>query len=81
MRTQGALLLFCCAVMSSSALPDYEPFDYSAGVNLIGNTNANGLVWTAAGPAGAQVTVTSGNLNVFNLSPSTGNSVQINAAT
>jgi hypothetical protein len=67
--------------MSASALPDYEPFDYSAGVNLIGNTNANGLVWTAAGPAGTQVTVTSGNLNVFNLSPSAGNSVQINAAT
>jgi hypothetical protein len=79
------LFLACVSLAAlpavSLALPDYEPFNYSAGINLIGNTNANGLFWTAAGPGGTQVTVASGNLNVFGLSPSTGNSIRINAAT
>src|ERR1043166_7361384 len=61
------LFLACVSLAAlpavSLALPDYEPFNYSAGINLIGNTNANGLFWTATGPSarmGTEFTVTSG---------------------
>jgi len=61
----------------SLALPDYEPFNYSAGANLIGQTTSDGLTWVGAGAGATQITATSGNLSVFGLAPSTGNSIQI----
>ena len=58
-----------------------EPFaaavtPYSVGSNLIGQTNAAGQTWYAAGSGGNYMTIAAGNLTVPGLAPSTGNSVQ-----
>lgn len=74
-------LVLNCAVVAVHALPDYDPFDYPAGANLIGQVTPDGLVWVAAGPAGTQVTVEAGNINVFGLSASSGNSIKFSAVT
>src|ERR1043166_4726806 len=59
------------------ALPFHEPFDYAAGANLGGQTSPDFLTWADVGTntAGPYVTIQSGNLNVANLAPSTGNSI------
>ena len=71
--------------ISAFALPDYDPFadasgsggtTYTVGSGLIGQTNAQGLTWFQAGPAGTHITIASGNLSVAGLVPSSGNMVQ-----
>jgi len=48
---------------------------YSVGANLIGQTNAQGLTWFAAGSGAGQPVIAAGNLNIPGLVPSSGNSV------
>ena len=59
----------------------YEPFaaaqtSYVPGANLIGQTNAAGQYWTAAGPVGVQPTIQSGSLVYGGLDGPAGNSVK-----
>ncbi len=69
----------------------YDPFanatgsggtSYAVGSNLIGQTNAEGQTWFMAGPTGTQQQpiISSGNLSVSGLTPSTGNSVSFGGA-
>ncbi len=70
--------------------PDFEPFadatsssngtSYAVGANLIGQTNAQGLTWAAAGTGSAQATITSGTLTVPGLLADSGNSVSFGSA-
>lgn len=59
----------------------FDPFDYAAGVNLPGQTNAEGLAWYYAGTGTTPVSVTNGSLQVTGLVPSTANSILFGAAT
>jgi hypothetical protein len=76
---------------SYASLPVSDPFanatasggtSYAIGSNLIGQTNGQGLAWFQAGANGTQPqpTITSGNLSVNGLMPSTGNSVSYGGA-
>ncbi len=59
-------------------LPYRDAFNYTAGANLEGQTNPDGLLWDTAGAVTAnRITVTNVNLNVANLLASTGRSIQI----
>jgi hypothetical protein len=66
----------------SVRIPDpiaFEPFapaisSYTPGSNLVGQTNAEGRTWLAAGPAGVQPAVQAGSLDVTGLQASSGNS-------
>jgi len=80
MRLLFTFVLLAVFPTVSSALPDYEPFNYPAGANLIGQTSPDGLTWVGAGAGATQITVTSGNLSWFGLAPSGGNSIQIPSA-
>src|ERR1700749_2737921 len=64
---------------------DFDPFadastsggtTYAVGATLIGQTNAQGLAWVAAGPGTNlnQPTIASGNLTIAGLPAPTGNS-------
>ncbi len=53
----------------------YDPFDYFAGANLIGQTDAADQTWTAAGSGANQATIVSGNLQTPGLAASAGNSI------
>lgn len=78
------VVLTSLSLLSSSAfaLSDYEPFSdstgsggtsYSTGANLIGQTNATGHAWFAAGPGGnPQPTIAAGDLTVSGLASSGG---------
>lgn len=58
----------------------YDPFNYSPGANLIGQTNPDGQSWFQAGPNTAltnQPTIAAGNLTVTGLLSSAGNSVML----
>ena len=68
-------VVLSCAVVSAYALPDYEPFSYASGANLVGQTNPDGLTWTGAGPSGGNVAVTAGSLTVPGLAASIGNRI------
>lgn len=59
-------------------LPWREPFIYTPGDNLAGQTSPNFLTWADVGTntAGAYVTVHTDNLTVTNLAPATGNSIR-----
>ncbi|MSU59921.1 MAG: hypothetical protein EXS35_17430 [Pedosphaera sp.] len=59
-------------------LPYYDPFNYTAGANLAGNTNGNLLSWADIGTstAGPYVTVRSNSLAVPGLANASGNSIQ-----
>ena len=63
-----------------------EPFapaitSYAVGANLVGQTNAAGLTWAAAGPSGANTVIAAGNLTVPGLAASTGNSISFGVST
>jgi hypothetical protein len=63
-----------------------EPFapgvtTYAVGSNLVGQTNAAGLSWAAAGPTGANTVIAAGNLTVPGLAASTGNSISFGVST
>ena len=63
-----------------------EPFapaitTYAVGDNLVGQTNAAGLSWAAAGPTGANTAIAAGNLTVPGLAASTGNSISFGVST
>src|SRR5439155_9068016 len=59
------------------ALPFHDPFDYAAGANLGGQTSPDFLSWVdvGTGTAGPYITLQSGNLDIPNLAPSSGNSI------
>ncbi len=59
-------------------LPYYEPFNYSSGTNLGGQTNGNFLSWFDVGftNAGAYVSNVAGNLSIAGLPASIGNRAQ-----
>lgn len=64
----------------------FDPFapaitTYAVGANLIGQTNAAGQNWTAAGPSGDNIVIASGNLIVPGLASSTGNSISFGVST
>ena len=61
-----------------TSMPWREPFNYSAGSALAGQTNSDGLVWADVGTstAGTNVTVEVGNLSIAGLSTSYGNSIR-----
>ena len=82
------------SVVSSNAflsvrVPDpiaFEPFapattTYAPGSNLVGQTNANGQSWSAAGSGGPPLTIQAGNLPVAGLAGAAGNSVQFGGFT
>ncbi len=81
----SGLVGFSLQAQPSLGFPDYEPFanatssggtSYAVGANLIGQTNAQGLGWYAAGSgAGGQPVIAAGALTVPGLSPDLGNSV------
>ena len=84
MKKLVLLSFLSLAGVSAFALPDYDPFadasgsggtTYTVGAGLIGQTNAQGLTWFLAGPAGTHITIGSGNLSVDGLMPSSGNMV------
>jgi len=77
------LLCLVLNLVATSALawPDYEPFNYTSGVNLVGQTNPDGLTWTAAGPPGSNVVVQAGNLTVPGLASPIGNQILFYGAT
>jgi hypothetical protein len=87
MDTMKKLLFgFALAFIGNSllALPAYEPFAdatgsggtaYTAGANLVGQTNAQGQAWFQAGAAIPSSSILSGSLSVSGLAPSSGNSV------
>jgi hypothetical protein len=54
---------------------------YAVGANLVGQTNAAGLAWTAAGPSGSNTVIAAGNLTVPGLAASTGNSISFGVST
>jgi hypothetical protein len=66
--------------VSTFAYPDYEPFNYPVGVNLVGQTSPDLLTWTAAGPPGLNVVVQAGNLTVPGLAAPAGNQVLVRGA-
>ncbi len=59
-------------------MPYYDPFDYVAGANLAGNTNANWLSWADIGTdtPGPYVTIRSNSLAVPGLAGPVGGSIQ-----
>ncbi len=54
---------------------------YTVGTNLVGQTNAAGLTWTAAGPNGSNIVIEAGSLSVPGLNGSTGNSISLGVST
>lgn len=64
----------------------FDPFapaitSYAVGANLVGQTNAAGRGWTAAGPSGDNIVIASGNLTVPGLAAFTGNSISFGVST
>lgn len=55
--------------------PIFEPFNYTAGANLVGQMNAQGLTWYAMGNSSSQPTIQSGTLNTSGLELDSGNEV------
>lgn len=54
---------------------------YAVGANLVGQTNAAGLGWTAAGSGSANTVIASGNLTVPGLAAASGNSISFGVST
>src|SRR5947207_1532748 len=66
-------------VVHTWALPLYEPFNYTPGSNLAGQSLGTNL-WELIGsnfPNGPQPTNVTGNLSYANMPPPSGNSVQV----
>ena len=59
-------------------MPYFDPFNYTPGTHLGGQTNGNFLTWTDIGTdtAGPYIVVGTNNLSVPGLAPSTGNCVE-----
>src|SRR5580765_6058490 len=73
------VLLFLGFSFSIYATPLNEPFSYSPGANLIGQTSPDGVTWVLAGAASGltnQPTIVSGNLTYPGLGTPLGNSVK-----
>jgi hypothetical protein len=70
----------CLGLSSAKAALLYDPFNYSVGTDLTGQSpNGGATSWQAMGTSGASgsdpITIASGSLSVPGLAPSTGNSI------
>jgi hypothetical protein len=77
--------LLCLVSVSAFALADYDPFNYTVGANLMGQTDStDGQVWYQAGAnttLTTQPTISSGSLSISGLAASSGNSITFGGAT
>lgn len=82
MAVKQCLFGAVCALTAFSAqgFTLYEPFNYPAGVVLIGQTNSNGSVWLPAGPGGSPPKVRPGGLPFSSWAVPQGNLVEAVAA-
>src|SRR5687768_4579090 len=74
-------VLGLCASQASAATLIYEPFDYTVGQDLLGQTHSSGFPWRRAAPLAtppSSIDIVSGNLTPpATLQPAVGNSITI----
>ncbi|MDB6121636.1 MAG: Immunoglobulin I-set domain protein [Pedosphaera sp.] len=76
--TNSAIAILTISIPPPIAYDSFAPAvtTYAVGATLYGQTNVAGRYWSAAGPAGTNITIVTTNLSVLGLAASTGRAIQ-----